>query len=71
VAEFLGYARAHPELEFQVTKIGGGLAGYREHEISPMFKDAPMNCHLPDWWRSNAEIVLLDAAGGQSERMES
>ena len=53
VTDFLDYARTHPELEFEVTKIGCGLAGYREHEISPMFKGAPMNCRLPDWWRSN------------------
>lgn len=53
VAEFLEYAREHPELEFEVTKIGCGLAGYRERDISQMFKDAPRNCHLPDWWRSN------------------
>ena len=54
VDEFLNYARAHPELEFEVTKIGCGLAGCREHEIKPMFSGAPMNCRLPDWWRSNA-----------------
>lgn len=53
VAEFLKYASDHPELDFQVTKIGCGLAGYREHEIAPMFRNAPKNCHLPDWWRSN------------------
>ena len=52
VSDFLDYARAHPELEFEVTKIGCGLAGYEEHEIKPMFKDAPMNCLLPDQWRS-------------------
>lgn len=51
VAEFLDYARAHPELQFQVTKIGCGLAGYSEHEIKPMFAVAPPNCHLPDGWR--------------------
>ena len=51
VAEFIEYAQAHPELRFQVTKIGCGLAGYQEHEISPMFKEAPNNCDLPDWWR--------------------
>ena len=56
VAEFLDYARAHPELEFEVTKIGCGLAGYREHEIQPMFAGAPMNCQLPDWWRSNDQF---------------
>ncbi len=56
VAEFLAYAKAHPELEFEVTKIGCGLAGYKEQQISPMFAGAPTNCHLPDWWRSNAEV---------------
>jgi len=53
VSEFLDYARSHPELKFEVTKIGCGLAGYQEHEIRPMFAGAPMNCYLPDWWRSN------------------
>lgn len=52
VAEFLDYARAHPDLNFEVTKIGCGLAGYREHEIAPMFRGAPANCHLPDFWRT-------------------
>lgn len=49
VAEFLDYAREHQHLEFEVTKIGCGLAGYSEHEIKPMFSNAPINCHLPDW----------------------
>ena len=55
VGEFLDYARAHPELEFEVTKVGCGLAGYREYKISPMFKDTPMNCRLPDGWPCNAK----------------
>lgn len=54
VAEFLKYACEHQELDFQVTKIGCGLAGYNEHEIKPMFAHAPMNCHLPDLWRNNS-----------------
>lgn len=52
VTDFLAYATEHPELEFEVTKIGCGLAGYREYQISPLFAGAPLNCHLPDWWRS-------------------
>ena len=52
VAEFLDYARGNPEIEFQVTKIGCGLAGYSEKQISPMFVHAPVNCHLPEGWRS-------------------
>lgn len=51
VQEFLAYARLHPELQFQVTKIGCGLAGYAESVIMPMFKNAPKNCELPDGWR--------------------
>jgi hypothetical protein len=51
VAEFLDYARQSPDVEFEVTKIGCGLAGYKEADIKPMFKGAPTNCKLPDWWR--------------------
>jgi hypothetical protein len=51
VTKFINYASTHPELEFEVTKIGCGLAGYQEHEIKPLFQGAPSNCHLPDWWR--------------------
>lgn len=50
VSGFLDYASLHPELEFAVTKIGCGLAGYKEHEIKPMFKGAPLNCRLPEGW---------------------
>lgn len=51
VSEFLEYARQNPDTEFEVTRIGCGLAGYKEADIKPMFKEAPRNCHLPDWWR--------------------
>lgn len=47
---FLEYAEDHPELSFQVTKIGCGLAGYKEEQIKPMFEDAPANCILPEGW---------------------
>ncbi len=51
VYKFIEYACNSPDLEFEVTKIGCGLAGYSEHVIRPFFKDAPENCHLPDGWR--------------------
>lgn len=47
VAEFLDYAREHPELTFKVVAIGCGLAGYTPVEIGPMFAGAPYNCVLP------------------------
>ena len=55
VQYFISYAQAHPELTFNVTKVGCGLAGYREREIAPMFKEAPYNCNLPEGWRDMVE----------------
>lgn len=51
VAGFISYAFDHPELTFQVTPIGTGLAGYSHEQIAPMFKGAPSNCLLPNEWR--------------------
>lgn len=51
VTEFLDYARDHPSLVFKVTKIGCGLAGYKEEDIKPFFANAPLNCELPLGWR--------------------
>lgn len=50
VTKFIEYAESHPDLEFNVTRIGCGLAGYKDADIAPMFKDAPSNCHLPIGW---------------------
>lgn len=47
---FLTYARANPDLEFLVTAIGTGLAGYSHKQIAPMFRSAPDNCELPKEW---------------------
>jgi hypothetical protein len=35
---------------FLVTKIGCGLAGLKEADIAPMFRDAPANVGLPHGW---------------------
>lgn len=50
VTAFMTYALQFPELQFQVTKIGCGLAGYSEDQIAPMFSGVPDNCRLPDGW---------------------
>ena len=49
VFDFLKYAEEHPELEFLVTKIGCGYAGYHEKEIKSIFKafTRPLNVVLP------------------------
>ena len=54
VNDFLDFAREFPNMEFYVTRIGCGLAGYKDEDIAPMFKDAPANCELPEGWREMA-----------------
>lgn len=58
VDEFIAFAQAHPELFFYVTRIGCGIAGFRDEEIAPLFLAARTleNVCLPE---SFVKIVLL------------
>ena len=49
VDEFIDFAKSHPELKFLVTRIGCGIAGFRDEEMAPLFKDAIEieNIYLP------------------------
>ena len=49
IDRFIEYAKEHPELTFLVTRIGCGIAGYREEEVAPLFADAKdiSNIYLP------------------------
>lgn len=40
VDDFIAFARQHPELSFLVTRIGCGIAGFRDEEIAPLFAHA-------------------------------
>ena len=51
VRRFLDFAAGHPELTFNVTRIGCGLAGLSDSDIAPMFRTAPPNCRLPAGWQ--------------------
>uniref|UniRef100_A0AAU6VZ10 ADP-ribosylglycohydrolase n=1 Tax=Pseudomonas phage Arace01 TaxID=3138526 RepID=A0AAU6VZ10_9VIRU len=51
VQGFLAYAKDHRKLTFQVTRIGCGLAGYKDKDIAPLFKDAPLNCQFDEAWK--------------------
>ena len=52
VDEFIDFARQHPELTFLVTRIGCGIAGFRDEEIAPLFAEAHQlsNVVLPPNW---------------------
>ena len=50
VDEFIRFAQANPELKFLVTRIGCGIAGFRDEEIAPLFDKAMQvpNIYLPE-----------------------
>lgn len=52
VDEFLEYAQEHPDTRFLVTRIGCGIAGFRDAEIAPLFAKAVNlpNVALPSFW---------------------
>lgn len=57
VAKFVRFSLSHPELEFLVTKIGCGLAGWNTKDIAPMFDGKlPQNVILPqDFYEFNTK----------------
>ncbi len=50
VDEFIEFAKNNAELDFLVTRIGCGIAGFLEEEIAPLFENAASleNVYLPD-----------------------
>lgn len=55
IDDFTAYAKAHPELTFLVTRIGCRIAGWRDSEIAPLFKQASAldNVTLPEeFWNA-------------------
>lgn len=53
INRFIEYAKEHPELTFLVTRIGCGIAGYKEEEVAPLFAEAKdiSNIYLPrEFW---------------------
>ena len=52
VDEFIQFAKEHPTLTFLVTRIGCGIAGFTDDEISPLFEKAHdvENIVLPQGW---------------------
>ena len=67
VEEFIWFADQHPDMTFLVTRIGCGVAGYRDEEIAPLFATAYSlpNIYLPaSFWKvlsyqySQKKIIL-------------
>lgn len=52
VRVFLLHATNHPHKQFAVSRVGCGLAGYRDEQIAPLFKGHPSNVYfLEEIWK--------------------
>lgn len=68
ILKFIEFSKKFQEITYLVSPIGCGLAGYKDREIAPFFKDAPVNCLLPSTWnailgRDEIEIELINDIG--------
>lgn len=60
IITFITYAKHHPEETYNVTRIGTGLAGYRDDQIQSLFRTAftsvgkPNNIVLPYTWNKDS-----------------
>ena len=50
VVGFLAFARDRIDLEFQITRIGCGLAGFTDAEMANLFSWATPNCLFDTKW---------------------
>jgi hypothetical protein len=62
VMAFISFAKIRPDLTFRVTRVGCGLAGFKDTEIAPLFRAALElpNVRLPQGWRhyiTTGEVV--------------
>lgn len=58
VDDFIYYAKCNPIEKFLVTRVGCGIAGFKDEEMAPLFEKAVdvENISLPqEWWRILAE----------------
>lgn len=67
VENFVKFAIEHPQLQFQVTRVGCGYAGFTDAIMEPMF-NTPSNCLLPGVWlrRTDTRLYRVIIAGSRT-----
>jgi hypothetical protein len=51
IDKFVSFAKKNSKLQFKVTQIGCGLAGYSPEDIAPLFAEASSNCFFDTKWK--------------------
>lgn len=61
VDDFIMFAKEHKQFTFLVTRIGCGIAGFRDEDIAPLFKEAEdvANIILPKEFVEVIQKILL------------
>jgi len=52
IMRFIDFAKENNQLQFLITPIGCGLAGYTRKEILPFLLNLPNNCELSKEWKN-------------------
>lgn len=50
ISDFVTFTKDHKDLHYFVTRVGCGLAGYKDADIAPLFRDA-INCSFATDWK--------------------
>lgn len=72
VDEFIEFAKAHTEYTFLVTRIGCGIAGFKDSQIAPLFTNA-MNCDniaLPKEFVDVLSLTAIQTSCGEVKRVK-
>lgn len=63
IEDFVKYTQQHPEFDYFVTRVGCGLAGYKDEQISQLFikhlGSVPEYVLLPYKWHNDVERVIF------------
>lgn len=55
VFDFVLHTHLYHNQKFWVTRVGCGLAGLKDEQVAPLFKDA-INCSFAEGWRKYLEL---------------
>lgn len=55
IKRFTKITYEYPTVKFFITRIGCGLAGYKDKDIAPHFKGCNDNCSFPIQWKEFLE----------------
>lgn len=50
IERFKKFTLDYPQVKFFVTRVGCGLAGYKDNQIAPLFRGCGSNCSFPVEW---------------------